>query len=162
MQGGNDTIAPWPRGRAMDWCAAARMHVRELRPRFSLQGAALQPRFEYELLSSFVRNELSARATLPLLAVLFSLAAMFWAPGLQASAWLAAVIFMKLLMLAACLRFRAEPCAEMRLDTWRNAFVWLELGSGIAWGGMAVVGLGNADAAGDVFILASLIALLAI
>ena len=160
MQSGNDT---WARGRAKDWCAAALLHVRELRPRFSLRGAALQPpQFEYQLLSLLARNELSARATLPLLAVLFSLVAMSWAPGLQASAWLATVICMKILMLAACLRFRAEPRAEMRLDTWRNIFIWLELGSGIAWGGMAVVGPGNADAAGDVFILAFLIALLAI
>ena len=28
----------------------------------------------------FVRNELSARVTIPLLAVIFSLASMFWAP----------------------------------------------------------------------------------
>jgi len=161
MQGGNDTTAPWPRVRAKDWCAASRMHLRKLRPR-SPQGAAQKPQIEYELLSLLARNELSARATLPLLAVLLSLAWMFWAAVLQASAWLATVIFMKLLMLAACLRFRAEPRAEMRLDTWRNAFIWLELGSGIAWGGLAVMGLGNADAAGEAFILASLMALLAI
>ena len=41
-------------------------------------------------------------------------------------------------------------------------FVWLELANGITWGGIAVVGLGAADAASHVFMLASLIVLLAI
>ena len=50
----------------------------------------------------------------------------------------------------------------MNVDKWRRKFVWLELISGITWGGMAVVGLGVADAASHVFMLASLIVLLAI
>jgi two-component system cell cycle sensor histidine kinase PleC len=41
-------------------------------------------------------------------------------------------------------------------------FTWLELASGIIWGGMAVVGLGAADPASHVFMLTSLIVLLAI
>jgi two-component system cell cycle sensor histidine kinase PleC len=122
----------------------------------------LKPEFEYELLAMFVNNELSARVTLPLLAVIFSLASMFWAPVGQASAWLAAVIAMKFCMIAACRRFLAQPRGDIRLDTWRDLFVWLELATGIAWGGMAVVGLGTTDAISHVFILASLIVLLAI
>jgi two-component system cell cycle sensor histidine kinase PleC len=161
MQGGSDTIPPHHRPRAKDPRAAVQVHIRELRARFS-QGTVLKPEFEYELLSMFVRNELSARVTIPLLAVIFSLASMFWAPVLHASAWLATVISMKFFMIAACLRFQALPRGEMRVDTWRKTFIWLELGSGIAWGGMAVVGLGTADTASLVFMLTSLIVLLAI
>jgi two-component system, cell cycle sensor histidine kinase PleC len=161
MQGGNDTIAPQPRPRPDRPGAAVQMHIRELRARFS-QGTALKPEFEYELLSMFVKNELSARVTLPLLAVIFSLSSMFWAPVLQASAWLATVISMKFFMIAACHRFQAQPRGQVRIDSWRSTFMWLELGCGIAWGGMAVVGLDNADAASHVFILTSLIVLLAI
>jgi two-component system cell cycle sensor histidine kinase PleC len=52
----------------------------------------------------YARNELSARVTLPLLAVIFSLASMFWAPVVQASVWLAAVICVKFFMISACSR----------------------------------------------------------
>jgi len=150
-----------PRPRAKDPRAAAQAHIRELRARLS-QGTVLKPEFEYELLSMFVKNELSARVTLPLLAVIFSLASMFWAPVLQASAWLATVISMKFFMIAACRKFLAHPRSEVRVDSWRRLFIWLELGSGMAWGGMAVLGLGAADASSHVFMLTSLIVLLAI
>jgi two-component system cell cycle sensor histidine kinase PleC len=161
MHGGSDTIDPTPRPRAKAPRANVHTHIRELRARLS-QGTELKPEFEYELLGMFARNELSARVTIPLLAVIFSLASMFWAPVLQASAWLATIISMKFFMIAACRRFLAEPRGEIRVDIWRQKFVWLELGSGMAWGGMAVLGLEAADAASHVFILASLIVLLAI
>jgi two-component system cell cycle sensor histidine kinase PleC len=161
MHGNSDSIGPHARPRAKAPRAEAQTHVRELRARLS-QGTDLKPEFEYELLSMFARNELSARVTLPLLAVIFSLASMFWAPVLQASVWLATVIAMKFFMIAACRRFLAQPRGEVKVDTWRGTFTWLELASGIAWGGMAVVGLGGGDAAGHVFILTSLIVLLAI
>lgn len=161
MHGTSDSIDPEVPPRAKDPRSAVQAHIRELRARLS-QGTDLKPEFEYELLSMFARNELSARVTLPLLAVIFSLASMFWAPVVQASVWLATVITMKLFMIAACRRFLAQPRGEVRVETWRNKFTWLELASGIAWGGMAVVGLEGGDAAGHVFILTSLIVLLAI
>src|SRR5262245_54692203 len=136
-------------------------HLSRLRARLT-PASGLKPEFEYELLAMFVRNEMSARVTLPLLAVIFSLASMFWAPVIQASAWLATVISAKFFMIAACRKFLALPQSEVNVDKWRRKFVWLELFSGITWGGMAVVGLGVADAASHVFMLASLIVLLAI
>jgi two-component system, cell cycle sensor histidine kinase PleC len=161
MQGADDIAAPQSRPRAKDPRAAMQAHLREIRAKLS-HNTVLKPEFEYELLAMFVRNELSARVTLPLLAVLFSLASMFWAPVIQASAWLAAVISAKFFMIAACRQFMALPRTEVNVDKWRTKFIWLELASGITWGGMAVVGLGVADAASHVFMLASLIVLLAI
>jgi two-component system, cell cycle sensor histidine kinase PleC len=160
MQGG-DATSLHHRPRAKDPRAAVQACVRELRARLS-QGTELKPEFEYELLAMFVRNELSARVTLPLLAVIFSLASMFWAPVLQASAWLALVISAKFFMIAACHRFLAQPRGTVRVDKWRDLFMWLELASGLTWGGMAVVGLGTGDAVSHVFILTTLIVLLAI
>ena len=154
-------IASVQGARSKDPQAALRAHIKELRARLS-QGTALKPEFEYELLSMFVKNEMSARVTIPLLAVVFSLASMFWAPVTQASAWLATVISMKFFMIAACRKFLARPRGEIRVDKWRELFVALELASGIAWGGMAVVGLGATDAISHVFVLASLIVVLAI
>jgi len=157
MHGEDATASP----RAKEVRAVLAAHLRALRARLA-QGSVRKPEFEYELLAMFVNNELSARITIPLLAVIFSLASMFWAPVVQASAWLAAVIAMKFLMIAACRKFLAQARADMRLAPWRDMFVWLELATGIAWGGMAVVGLGTTDAISHVFILCSLIVLLAI
>jgi len=161
MRAGAGTTSEPLRSRVRDKRAAVQARIRELRLRLT-QGAQMKPEFEYELLAMFVRNELSARVTVPLLAVIFSLASMFWAPVPQASAWLATVISMKFFMIAACRRFLAAPRAGMRVETWRVVFIWLEFGSGVAWGGMAVVGLDTTDAISHVFILASLIVLLAI
>src|SRR5688572_28661291 len=108
-------IASVQGARSMDPQAALRAHIKGLRARLS-QGTALKPEFEYELLSMFVKNELSARVTIPLLAVVFSLASMFWAPVTQASAWLATVISMKFFMIAACRKFLARPRGEIRVD----------------------------------------------
>jgi two-component system, cell cycle sensor histidine kinase PleC len=159
---GEGAPGPEPRQRAKDPRAASQAQMREVRARLS-QGTSIKPEFEYELLCMFARNELSARVTLPLLAVIFSLASMFWAPVLQASAWLAMVISVKFFIIAACRNFLARPRAEANIGQWRRLFVWLELANGITWGGIAVVGLGaTADAASHVFMLASLIVLLAI
>ena len=72
--GRKTAVAAHHRPRAKDSRAALQAHIRELRARFSPQGTDLKPEFEYELLSMFVKNELSARVTIPLLAVIFSLA----------------------------------------------------------------------------------------
>src|SRR5215813_10241087 len=91
ISSGEAPFAPEANPRAKDPRALAREQLREIRSRLS-QGSSIKPEFEYELLAMYARNELSARVTLPLLAVIFSLASMFWAPVIQASAWLTAVI----------------------------------------------------------------------
>jgi two-component system, cell cycle sensor histidine kinase PleC len=136
-------------------------YLSQLRARL-MPTSGLRPEFEYELLAMFVRNELSARVTVPLLAVIFSLSSMFWAPVLQASAWLAMVISAKFFMIAACRKFLAEPRGTVRVEDWRRRIVYLELASGVTWGGMAVVGFGTGDTASHVFMLTALIVLLAI
>jgi two-component system cell cycle sensor histidine kinase PleC len=147
--------------RTKDPRAVAQAQLREIRARLS-QGSSIKPEFEYELLAMYARNELSARVTLPLLAVIFSLASMFWAPVVEASVWLAAVICVKFFMIAACRNFLAMPQNQANVGQWRQTFIWLELTNGVTWGGIAVVGLGAGDAASHVFMLASLIVLLAI
>jgi two-component system cell cycle sensor histidine kinase PleC len=146
---------------AKDQRASARQKVREIRARL-VHGPGLKPDFEYELLCMFARKELSARVALPLLASIFSLASMFWAPPLHAGAWLAMVIAMKLCVVAACRRLLSRPRSELNVALWHRRFLWLELANGVTWGGIAVVGVGTADATGHVFMLACLIVLLAI
>jgi two-component system cell cycle sensor histidine kinase PleC len=161
MHAGAEPLSPTSRQRSKDERAVAAAHLREIRQRL-IHGTAIKPEFEYELLGIFAKNELSARVTLPLLAVIFALASMFWAPVAQASAWLAAVISAKFFMIAAARKFLALPRTEVVLERWRRTFVGLELASGATWGGMAVVGLASTDPTSHVFILASLIVVLAI
>jgi two-component system cell cycle sensor histidine kinase PleC len=144
-----------------DQRANARQKVREIRARL-VHDSTVKPDFEYELMCMFARKELSARVALPLLAAIFSLASMFWAPMLHAVAWLAMVIATKLVKVVACRRLLSRPRSEVDVPRWRRTFLWLELANGLTWGGIALVGLGTADATGHVFMLACLIVLLAI
>ena len=150
---------PPARIRAREQRAALQQRVREIRARL-LKGTSLKPEFDYDLLSLFARSELSARATLPLLAVIGS--ATLWAPPLQAAAWLAIVLAMKLFMVAACLDFLSRPRSEVAVVAWRRRFAWLSLATGIAWSGLGVLALGGAAGpATHVFLLAGLVVLLA-
>jgi two-component system cell cycle sensor histidine kinase PleC len=110
----------------------------------------------------FVRNELGAIATIQLLAVIFSLASMFWAPVGQAIAWLLLVIFSKVVLLELCRRFVATPRASLDIQQWTRRLILAELVAGCVWAGFALVGSGSPDGASHVFIFASLIVVLAI
>jgi len=110
----------------------------------------------------FVRNELGAIATIQLLAVVFSLASMFWAPVGEAIAWLLLVIFSKVVLLELCRRFLATPREDVDIGVWTRRLIMAELIAGLVWAGFALVGRDAADTAGNVFIFASLIVVLAI
>ncbi len=153
--------AAFVHGDARDRRANARQKVREIRNRLA-HGPSRKPDFEHDLLCMFARKELSARVALPLLATIFSLASTFWAPVPHAAVWLAAVIAMKLIVVTACRRLLSRPRLEVDVPLWRRRLICLELANGIAWAGIALVGLGTADATGHVFMLACLIVLLAI
>jgi len=122
----------------------------------------IRPEFQYELLSMFVRNELGAIATIQLLAVIFSLASMFWAPVGEAITWLLLVIFSKVALLELCRRFIATPRSEVDIGIWARRLILAELVGGLVWAGFALVGRGALDTASHVFIFASLIVVLAI
>jgi len=142
--------------------------IKQTREKLAL-GTGVKPEFEHELLSMFVRNELGAAVTMPVLSIIFSLAALFWAPWQQALLWLLLVIVAKVLLLECSRRFLTTPRAEIDLRVWRRRFVICELINGLTWAGFALVGvLGKAEAtqntlfSANVFIFATLIVVLAI
>jgi two-component system, cell cycle sensor histidine kinase PleC len=135
--------------------------VREARERLA-SGSDIKPEFEHEMMLMFVRNELSAVATIQLLAVIFSLASMFWATKTEAILWLALVIGAKVILLELCRRFVATPRNEINLAVWRRRLLLAETINGVVWAGFALVGLGATDPSSHVFIFASLIVVLAI
>ena len=142
--------------------------LRETRQKLAT-GNDVRPEFEYELLLMFVRNELSAQSHMWLLAFIFSLASMFWAPWQQAVLWLGIVIAAKVVLLECCRRFAALSAADVNLKQWRHRLVMAEALNGSAWAGFALVGSHLTDSVSQtylfsshVFIFASLIVVLAI
>src|SRR5690606_28407700 len=137
---------------------------REARARGNAQGG-----FDYDLLLMFVRNELSAQATILLLAVIFSLASMFWAPWTEAIIWLFLVIAAKVILLECCCRFLDTPATEVDTASWRRRLTVAEAINGLAWAGFVLVGMdwtgispGKNTLASNVFVFASLVVVLAI
>jgi two-component system, cell cycle sensor histidine kinase PleC len=143
-------------------------HLRETRQKLAT-GIDIRPEFEYELLLMFVRNELSAQAHMWLLAFIFSLASMFWAPWQQAILWLGLVIAAKVVLLECCRRFANLAPADVVLKVWRKRLVMAEALNGMAWAGFALVGVHLTDTVSQtylfsshVFIFSTLIVVLAI
>ena len=134
--------------------------VRDARARLS-QTASGKPEFEIDLLQLYIRNEMQALPTIPLLAIIFALASMFWAPVGHAALWLCGVAIAKLLLVHTCRAFEAKPAVPATLDYWRRRFIGAEFVSGLAWAGLALVGGTVADPSGQVFVLVSLIVVIA-
>lgn len=135
--------------------------------RLKLTRGTATPEIDYEMLAMFVRNERSAAPTLWALAIIFSLASMFWAPKVEAAIWLTLVIVSKTGLLEICRRFNNTPQADVDVRTWRQRFTVAELISGFSWAGFAMVGMFNhapqADAyASHIFLFAALMVVLAI
>ena len=126
------------------------------------QGKSVRPDFQAELLLMFVRNELGAIVTIPLLAIIFSLALMSWAPVMEALIWLLLVIAAKVLVLETCRRILIASHSGINVNYWKNRLVAVEFINGLAWSGIAIVGLSAANATSHVFVFASLIVVLAI
>lgn len=142
--------------------------LRAARERLSGAGA-IKPEFEYELLAMFARNEVGAAVTMPALSVIFALAAMFWAPVIEAGVWLGLVIAAKVVLIENCRRFLAQPRDQINLQAWRRRLIFSELLNGTTWAGFALVGLNDATGlapgsmfTSHVFLFATLIVVLAI
>ncbi|MBN8912114.1 MAG: HAMP domain-containing histidine kinase, partial [Rhizobiales bacterium] len=142
--------------------------VRAARDRLTRR-SEIKPEFEYEFMSIFARNELSAAVTIWALAAIFALASMFWAPWGEGCLWLVLVIISKVTLLELCRRFVAHARPDDDVRTWRRRFFLAELFSGLVWAGFALVGIDSQDHAAQsvvfsshVFIFASLIVLLAV
>ncbi|MEM9357787.1 MAG: HAMP domain-containing sensor histidine kinase [Pseudomonadota bacterium] len=146
----------------------AQKSIRDIRQKL-LDEDERPPELRYELILMFVRNELAAQWTILVLAFIFSLASMFWAPPMQAMTWLIVVVAAKICLLEVCRHFKGQDPETVDLDVWTRRLIIAEAICGISWAGFALVGAGN-NVTGDqgyifsshVFIFASLIVVLAI
>lgn len=120
-----------------------------------------KPKFDYELLLMFVKNELGASLAIPLLAIIVTLASMFWAPAEEPIIWLSTVLISKGILLVLCREFTKVPRAEADVPKWRSKLMAAEFLYGICWAGVAFISVAANDQSAHVFIFACLTVVIA-
>ena len=132
-------------------------------------GTLHKPEFEYELLTMFARSETSAPFAMPALCFIFYIASMFWASFLEATMWIAIVSISRVYMLDQCRRLLSIPRQDVNVGKWRNHFIRIELGNGLALAAFALIGISmnvvqptQVNFSSHVFIFATLMVVLAI
>jgi two-component system, cell cycle sensor histidine kinase PleC len=116
-----------------------------------------KPEFEYELLMMFVKNELSAAVTTPLLAIVVAMGAMFWAPPRELLLWLCAVFVSKGILLAICRQFARAPQENINTPAWRAKITAAEFLYGVTWAAVVFISPETQGEAAHTFIFASVL-----
>ena len=130
--------------------------VQEAREKLTYKSGG-KPEFEYELLLMFVRNELSAAVTTPLLAIIVAMGAMFWAPPRDLLIWLGAVFVAKGILISLCRQFIKAPRDDASTPAWRAKITAAEFLLGVTWAGVAFISPDTQSEAAHTFIFASLL-----
>ena len=112
--------------------------VQEAREKLTYKSGG-KPEFEYELLLMFVRNELSAAVTTPLLAIIVAMGAMFWAPPRELLIWLGTVFVAKGILISLCRQFIKAPRDDAQTPMWRAKITAAEFLYGVTWAGVAFI-----------------------
>lgn len=118
-------------------------------------------KFDYDLLLMFVQNELGASLAIPLLAIITTLASMFWAPANTLIMWLSTVLVSKGIQLVLCREFIKIPRAMAKVSIWRSKLMAAELLYGICWASVAFINIGTANQTLHIFIFACLTVVIA-
>ena len=106
--------------------------VRDVRERLT-HGTDIKPEFEYELLAMLARSEVSAGLILPLLALVFGVALLFWVPAVNVLAWLAVKLGASAAAYMACRKFIATARSAINVGAWRRRFMVLDAVNAAAW-----------------------------
>ncbi|MEM7399886.1 MAG: ATP-binding protein [Pseudomonadota bacterium] len=130
--------------------------VREARERLSYESAG-RPEFDYELLMMFVKNELSATITTPLLAVVVAMGAMFWSTPRELIIWLGCVFVTKGILVSLCRQFTKVPREEAHVATWRAKITAAEFLYGVTWASVVFISPLTENIAGHTFIFATVL-----
>ena len=130
--------------------------VQEARERLSYKSAG-KPEFDYELLMMFVKNELSAAVTTPLLAVVVAMGAMFWSSPRELVLWLCCIFVTKGILIGICRQFSKEPGAEVNVALWRAKITAAEFLYGVTWASVVFVSPTTEGIAGYTFMFAAIL-----
>jgi two-component system, cell cycle sensor histidine kinase PleC len=116
-----------------------------------------RPEFDYDLLLMFVRNELSAALTTPLLAAIVAIGMMFWAPAEPLVIWLMTVFISKGILLSLCRQFSKAPKDEARIRIWRGKITAAEFLYGVCWASVVFVNADSHSESAQTFLFASIL-----
>jgi len=130
--------------------------VQEAREKLSYKSAG-KPEFDYELLMMFVKNELSAAVTTPLLAVVVAVGAMFWSSPRELLLWLCCIFVTKGILVGICRQFAKVPREEVNVSAWQAKITAAEFLYGVTWATVVFISPLTDDIAGYTFIFAAVL-----
>jgi two-component system cell cycle sensor histidine kinase PleC len=100
---------------------------------------ATRPEFNYELLSIFVRSELTASLAIPILAVVVAVGLAPWAPVNALLFWIATIFISKGILIVLCRRFQMLPRKQADCDLWRRYLTAAEFLYGTTWAAVVFI-----------------------
>ena len=156
MSGAASVEAPRSPSVAVNGKRRASRSVQDIREKLTYKSGA-KPEFEYELLMMFVKNELSAAVTTPLLAIVVAMGAMFWAPPRELLLWLGTVFVAKGILIALCRQFAMAPRDDATTPVWRAKITAAEFLYGVTWAGIAFIAPATQSETAHTFIFAALL-----
>ncbi|MCJ7788347.1 MAG: HAMP domain-containing histidine kinase [Methyloceanibacter sp.] len=156
MSGAASVEAPRSPSVAVNGKRRASRSVQDIREKLTYKSGA-KPEFEYELLMMFVKNELSAAVTTPLLAIVVAMGAMFWAPPRELLLWLGTVFVAKGILIALCRQFAKAPRDDATTPVWRAKITAAEFLYGVTWAGIAFIAPATQSETAHTFIFAALL-----
>jgi two-component system cell cycle sensor histidine kinase PleC len=118
--------------------------------------------FEYDLLLMFVRNEMVAALTVPILAIVIAVTMLNWSNPRQLMLWLATILISEGILLALCRQFRKDPRETADLKRWRRKLSAAEFLYGMSWGAVAFTEFAHASQSAYFFLFAALMVVTAI
>ena len=120
------------------------LRVRQAREKL-MGRAGNRPEFNYELLSIFVRSELTASLAIPILAVVVTVGLLPWAPAPALLFWLATVLMSKGILIFLCRRFQSLPRKHVDCELWRRMLAAAEFLYGTTWASVVFVDVAPQD-----------------
>ena len=106
--------------------------VRTTREKLS-SSAGLTLAFDYELTRLFAQSRVSATVAIGLFSQAIALALVIWTQPIYPALWACGTMSSAAAYLFACRMFLAKPPETVKLETWKNTFVVLELVFSSVW-----------------------------
>ncbi|MEG6510039.1 HAMP domain-containing sensor histidine kinase [Methyloligella sp. 2.7D] len=130
--------------------------VQEAREKLAYKNG-FKPEFDYDLLLMFVKNELAAALTTPLLAIIVAMGMMFWAPVQPLIYWLVMVFISKGILLSLCRQFSKIPKEKAKPNVWRAKITAAEFLYGVCWASVVFINADTQSESAHTFIFASVL-----
>ena len=118
--------------------------MRQTREKLNARSGA-RPEFHYELLTIFVKSELTASLAIPVLAVVVAVGLLPWAPLESILRWLATLFISKGVLIFLCRRLQMTPRKQANSLRWRRTLALGEFFYGVTWASVAFVDVSGGD-----------------